>query len=41
LTASLVVQWLPLPASLTFVVSGVDATGHQWSQTSTVATAAK
>jgi subtilase family serine protease len=38
LSTSLVVEWSPLPANLTFVVSGVDGAGHQWSQTSTVAT---
>jgi hypothetical protein len=38
LTAQLIVQWSPMPSTLTFVVSGTDASGHQWSQTTSVAT---
>jgi len=38
LTAQLLVQWSPMPSTLTFVVSGVDASGQQWSQTTAVAT---
>jgi hypothetical protein len=38
LTAQPVVQWVPLPANLTFVVTGTDANGRQWSQTAAIAT---
>jgi hypothetical protein len=38
LTANLIVQWKPLPSTLTFVFTGVDASGKQWSQTASVKT---
>ena len=36
LTANIVIQWKPLPASLVFVFNGVDAGGRKWTQTVTV-----
>jgi hypothetical protein len=37
-TSTMNVQWSPLPATLVFVFNGVDASGHQWSQTVSLAT---
>jgi hypothetical protein len=33
LTGTMVIQWSPLPATLTFGFTGMDASGRQWSQT--------
>ncbi len=38
LTANIVVQWSPLPATLAFVFTGADASGRTWSQTVNLAT---
>ena len=38
LTSTMNVQWSPLPATLVFVFNGVDASGHQWSQTISLST---
>jgi len=38
LTGTMVIQWTPLPATLVFVFTGVDASGAQWSQTVSLAT---
>jgi hypothetical protein len=37
-SSTMVIQWTPLPATLVFVIGGVDASGRQWSQTATLAT---
>jgi hypothetical protein len=33
LTGTMVIQWSPLPSTLTFGFTGMDASGKQWSQT--------
>lgn len=33
LTANIVVQWSPLPATLTCVFTGADVPGRAWTQT--------
>jgi hypothetical protein len=38
LTNTINVQWSPLPTTLTFVFTGMDASGRQWTQTATLAT---
>lgn len=38
LTGTMIVQWSPLPSTLTFLFTGVDASGRQWSQTVSLAT---
>jgi subtilase family serine protease len=41
LTATMNIQWTPLPATLMFVFNGVDGSGRQWTQTVSLATAGK
>jgi hypothetical protein len=39
LSSSMQIQWKPLPATIVFAFTGVDASGHQWSQSLSVPTA--
>jgi subtilase family serine protease len=38
LTSSMFIQWKPLPTTIVFGFTGVDASGHQWSQSVSVST---
>jgi hypothetical protein len=39
LSSTMQIQWKPLPATIVFAFTGVDASGHQWSQSLSVPTA--
>jgi Pro-kumamolisin, activation domain/Bacterial Ig-like domain (group 3) len=41
LTTTMNIQWTPLPPTLVFVFTGVDASGRQWTQTASLAITGK